>query len=1058
MDDFRARLEKSVSGQYEIERELGGGGMSRTYVATERALNRRVVIKVLAPELLAGVSVERFNREILLAARLQHPHIVPVLGAGDADGLPWFTMPFVEGESVRARLGHGPLAIGEVISILRDVARALAFAHSNGVVHRDIKPDNVLLAAGSATVTDFGIAKAITASRAATPGGTLTAIGTSIGTPTYMAPEQCAGDPTTDHRADYYSFGILAYELLCGQPPFHNMTPSRLLAAQMSERPRDIREVRPDTPAALAQIVMKCLEKQPDDRPQTGTDIVKVLDSVTSSSSSAAAPVILAGGTIRTGRAVAMWAAATLLVALTAWAATAVIGLPDWVLPGSFGVMLLGLPIIFLTAYIQKTAYRAYTATPAFTPGGNTAAHGTMATLALKASPHVSWRRTWMGGAVAVGAFAALVLAFMVMRAMGIGSVGSLMGKGQFGAKETIVVADFKSPASDTLLGVTASEALRTDLAQSTSLKVMTKAAVAEVLRLMKRPAEAQVPFALAREVASREGAKAVLDGEITQLGENYIIAARLVGALDGAELAQFRRTAKNQNDLVEVLGALSKDIRGKVGESLRNVHASSPLERVTTSSLPALKKYVEGVNVIAATGDNAAGRALLEEAVALDSTFAMAWRRIAAAYSIEPGGDEPRRHAITEAFKFRDRLSEDERLLTEAGYYSWGPAPNVDRTIAAYEALIARDSANRAALNNVANEYMKKRDFARAEDRFRRATLLANPFGGAFTNLMGAQLSEGHIAAAESTQVRFEKTLPSHAYVLFSRAMAVAGRREFARADSVLRAGFPAVRGENSRLNTALFAANIAELRGRLRDGENWNAQSVTHAAGTPSGTAERMSAMLDTAWVQAHFLGDANASRATVKRITSTLPLESLGASDRPWLALLAIAAETHDVTGARTFAAAFERDLPLDVNNAGRNGIREEAKALLALAESRPKDAAAQFALAYKGDIGPEEIGAWRAQAFDLSDQPDSAIVEFERVVSGSPGYAFSGQRDFLAGSHKRLGELYDGKGNTAKALENYEKFVDLWKDADPELQPKVKAARARIEELKKRGAKG
>ena len=159
----------------------------------------------------------------------------------------------------------------------------------------------------------------------------------------------------------------------------------------------------------------------------------------------------------------------------------------------------------------------------------------TLRTLAMKASPHVSWRRTWQGGAVAVSAFAALVLAFMVMRALGIGPVGSLMGKGKFGAKETIVVADFKSPATDSLLGVTASEALRTDLAQSSSLKVLTKAAVSEILRLMKRPADAGVPFDLAREVASREGAKAVLDGSIVQLGSSYVISARLVGSLDGA-------------------------------------------------------------------------------------------------------------------------------------------------------------------------------------------------------------------------------------------------------------------------------------------------------------------------------------------------------------------------------------------------------------------------------------------------------------------------------------------------------------------------------------------
>ncbi len=1057
MSDFRAQLEKSISGQYAIDRELGGGGMSRTYIATEKTLNRKVVIKVLAPELLAGVSVERFNREVLLAARLQHPHIVPVLGAGDADGLPWFSMPFVEGESVRARLGHGPLSIGEVISILRDVARALAFAHANGVVHRDIKPDNVLLAAGSATVTDFGIAKAISASRTAAPGATLTVAGTSIGTPAYMAPEQAAGDPATDHRADFYSFGILAYELLSGQTPFHGLPPARMLAAQLSERPRDIREVRPDTPAALAQIVMRCLEKSPDDRPQNGADIVKVLDSVTSSSAGEAAPVILAGGTIRLGRAIGLWAGATLLVALTAWAATAVIGLPEWVLPGSAGVMLLGLPMIFLTAYVQRTAYRAYTTTPAFTPGGTSATtRGTMAGLAIKASPHVSWRRTWLGGAIAVGAFAALVLAFMVMRALGIGPAGSLIGKGAFGSKETIVIADFTSPASDTALGVTASEALRTDLAQSTSLKVLTRASVSEVLRLMQKPADSRVPFELAREVASREGAKAVLNGEISQLGGTYVIAASLISAQDGRELAQFRRTAKSQNDLVEALGALSKDIRSKVGESLRNVHESNPLERVTTSSLPALKKYVEGLEYIAATGDNTKGRLPLIEAVALDSTFAMAWRRLAATYGTVPGAQAEQQHAISQAFKYRDRLSEDERLLTEAGFYDWGPTPDRERAIAAYEGLIERDSTNRAALNNVGNLYSSKLDFAHAEDRYRRASELEHPFGGAFVNLAATQAADGKFAAADSTIVRFEKTLPTHAELPAIKAGVMALRGNFDSADTTLRSAIARTKSPGVRAEMANFLDEFAVERGRIREGQRWLTQTIVNDAGTPGGSAERLAVMLDSAWVQAHFLNDATAAHATIRRALALIPIESLAPGDRPWWTLVNISTAMHDGAAAHTYDAALEKDLPLS-RMATIVGFRESLRALVAMADNRPKDALPLLATAYKGDVGRGDSGPIRALAFDLTNQPDSAIAEFERYVGAIDAF-FRSKPDYQAGSFKRLGELYEAKGNTAKAIENYQKFIDLWKDADPELQPAVRSAKARLDELKKKGGKG
>ena len=274
--DLIAALQTTLGSSYTLERELGGGGMSRTYLAREHALSRRVVVKVLSSDLLQGLSVERFKREVLLAAQLQHPHVVPVLSAGDTDGMPWFTMPYVDGESLRRKLEDGPIGIGESVGILRDVAKALAYAHAHGVVHRDIKPDNVLLSSGSATVTDFGIAKAITASR--TDGGgnaTLTQVGMAIGTPAYMAPEQAAGDPRLDHRADIYSFGAMAYEVLAGQQVFGGLAPARQLVAHLSETPRDVRELRADIPPVLAALVMQCLSKEPEKRPSDASTIAR---------------------------------------------------------------------------------------------------------------------------------------------------------------------------------------------------------------------------------------------------------------------------------------------------------------------------------------------------------------------------------------------------------------------------------------------------------------------------------------------------------------------------------------------------------------------------------------------------------------------------------------------------------------------------------------------------------------------------------------------------------------------------------------------------------------
>jgi len=307
--DLRAQLQSTLGTAYALERELGGGGMARVFVATETALGRAVVVKVLPPDVSTAVSAERFRREVQLAARLHHPHVVPLLSAGERDGLLYYTMPFVAGESLRARLARdGELPVSDAVRLVREVADALAYAHAQGVVHRDLKPENVLLEHGHAVVADFGVAKAIEAAAggldrperaegARDPSAaSLTSRGVALGTPAYMAPEQAAADPHVDHRADLYALGCMAYELLAGTPPFPHRTPQQTLAAHVSEAPEPILRRRPNLAPALAALVMRLLEKRPADRPQSAADVLAALEALATPSGGAAPALTAAGG------------------------------------------------------------------------------------------------------------------------------------------------------------------------------------------------------------------------------------------------------------------------------------------------------------------------------------------------------------------------------------------------------------------------------------------------------------------------------------------------------------------------------------------------------------------------------------------------------------------------------------------------------------------------------------------------------------------------------------------------------------------------------------------
>ena len=295
MTDVARRLSEALADRYGIERELGQGGMATVYLAEDLKHHRKVAVKVLRPELAISLGSERFFREIDVAARLQHPHILPLLDSGEAGGFFYYVMPFVEGESLRDRLDRqGELPVADVVKILGEIADALAYAHGHGVVHRDIKPDNIMLSGRHALVTDFGVAKAV---NDAGGGSRITETGVSLGTPAYMSPEQAVADPHLDHRVDIYAVGVLGYELLTGHLPFHGATAQEVLVAHVTRAAEPITTQRPAVSPALGAILMKCLEKRPADRWQSAEALADQLEAqaVSGSTTPVRATVIDAG-------------------------------------------------------------------------------------------------------------------------------------------------------------------------------------------------------------------------------------------------------------------------------------------------------------------------------------------------------------------------------------------------------------------------------------------------------------------------------------------------------------------------------------------------------------------------------------------------------------------------------------------------------------------------------------------------------------------------------------------------------------------------------------------
>jgi eukaryotic-like serine/threonine-protein kinase len=1033
-----------VGNAYRIEKELGGGGMSHVFLAEEIRLGRRVVIKVLPPEMGAGVNAERFEREIQLAARLQHPHIVPLLTAGASGDLLYYVMPFIQGESLRVKLAReGELPVTEAVKILREVMDALAYAHRNGVVHRDIKPDNVLLSEGHALVADFGVAKAVSAS-SGDHGSSITSLGVALGTPAYMAPEQAAADRHVDHRADIYAVGVLAYEMLCGRPPFTAPTPQALLAAHITQAPDPVTRYRPTVSSQLNTLVMRCLEKRAADRWQTAGELVPQLDAMATPSSgmtpTATQPAMTPGNeaAIRRahpGRVAALFAIASIVVLAAVRFLVLRLGLPDWVFWGAGVLLGVGLPIMLLTGHHER---RRAIARTLISPSPGEAG----------VARWLTWRKALLGGALAFAGLAVVAGGYTAMRLLGIGPVGTLLASGVLKEREQLLLADFENHAADTTLGPSLTEAMRVDLSQSPTVRLTDQQAVRDALQRMQRSDAGVVSAALAREVAEREGVKAVVTGQVDPVGSGYLLTASLVSTADGRALVAVRETAEGPGGLLKAIDRLSGKLRERIGESLVTIRGNPPLEQVTTASLPALRKYSEAVR-LQDIGRQEDAVPLLEEAVALDTGFAMAYRKLAAILGNIGGSATRAIGASTRAYAHRDRLPELERDLAVAWYHSLVDY-NPSKVIAAYRSALTIDPDNTIALNNLAGELSAARRWAEAETLATRATQVDSS-GFYYDNLIEAQVGRGHLADARATAEQWAKVAPTP-ILDFHRAALAANEGDYAASERYLHALDRAAQGGGPGFKAlaAGLLARASERRGKLAEATQHirDEMELEEARGLPQ---EYLNAAASLAEFEISYRSRPAAGLAILAGALAKHPLDSIPPLDRPHIRLAWIYARAGDVDLAKRLMRQFERDVPEGI----RRGMwwRHWPEGYIALADGRKADALAAFRAGYDEAGSCMICGLYElAGVYDSMGQADSAIAFYERAVSTPATFGrLFGDGPTLAPSLKRLGELYEAKGDRKKATEYYGRFVELWKDADRELQPGVKEIRARLARL-------
>jgi tetratricopeptide (TPR) repeat protein len=677
-----------------------------------------------------------------------------------------------------------------------------------------------------------------------------------------------------------------------------------------------------------------------------------------------------------------------------------------------------------------------------------------MATMALKASPHVTWGRTARGGMVAMASFILLVAGFMTLRALGIGSAGSLFASGRLAEDDRILLAGFTVAREDSALAPILVEAVRAALSQSNSIRLLAPSEVVAALERMQRDKATPLDPTLAREVAVRSGAKAVLGGRLARIGNGFAVSLELTSADSGGPLASFQASADGPGELLAVVDGLSRKLRGKIGESLRRVQNSIPLQRATTSSLEALRKYSEAVRANDIDGDFDRAVRAAREAVALDSTFALAWRKLAIALGNSAGSAAATDSALEKAARYADKLPDREKYLAIGLYYAQSRvAADRGKSFAAYQAAYAADSSSSVAANQLAGLYASRRQYDSAQ-RYTRREYQLQPSVMSAMRVAGGLVGDGHVAEAEAmvdSVVRATPDTRTNQSVLSTRRLiyTARGQRDSAAA---IDAGLIHSPVASLRLQALSAAEGDALETGRLD--RSAALDSARSALQVERGIGARIDGLIETA-LDINWRGRVAEGVRHLDAIVAGRQWAAAAPKDRPYGFVAYLYSLAGQPAKAREVFARYAVEDPAGARApAARPGI-DNTMAEIALAEGKYDEALRRFHASDVGEDGApegcEDCAYFNyARVFDRAGQKDSALTYYQRFL-GVPVVRRGQDWLALAAIHKRLGELYDERNDRPNAITHYSAFVELWKNADPVLQPVVSTVKTRLGEL-------